>query len=233
MISRIATTAGRVTRQSLHHQRHRMTSKTTMMPHASYIQQNYFSSAASEHVEEDFSDPHDPIFDGTQRSPSQLVGAKASIRRAFTATSNAAGLLTCGGEPLARHASFDPNYIRAQGWIRHHAVGPAVLSPVLISGLVGALVEAAFPHSVPVGHSIQHKRPLIVGVEVCAKLEVTSVEEKAKEVASPNPDLSPSHKDDGYQVQLETKVVRVRDDEIIACGTHTVWIPDYLQQTKC
>ena len=242
----LSATAACVTRQSSLFNRQtslHLTSRPTLnnalYRNVAATRSHLFSSVASNHDEEssfqDPQDPHDPtgdLFDGTHRSPSELLGAKASIRRAFTATSNSAGLLTCGGEPLARHASFDPNYSRAQGWIRHHAVGPAVLSPVLISGLVGALVEAALSHSVPVSHTMKHKRPLIVGVEVCAKLEVTSVKEKAKEIASAtNP--SSSRKDDGYEVQLETKVVRVRDDEVIACGTHTVWIPDYLQQTKC
>jgi hypothetical protein len=93
---------------------------------------------------------------------SNWIGKTASIKRAFMAGSNAQGLLTCGGEQLARHASFDPEYSRAQGWIHNHAVGPAVISPVLISGLVGALVEAAMSHSVPVSCSMRQVRPLIV-----------------------------------------------------------------------
>jgi hypothetical protein len=91
-----------------------------------------------------------------------LVGKTASIRRVFGSGANAQGLLTCGGEELARHASFDPDYTRARGWIRNRAIGQSVLSPVLISGLVGALVEAAFPQSVPVTCSTHQIRPLIV-----------------------------------------------------------------------
>jgi hypothetical protein len=96
----------------------------------------------------------------------ELVGKTASIRRTFGSRSNAQGFLVCGGEALAKHASFDLDYGRAQGWIRHHAVGPAVLSPVLIAGLVGALVEAALPQSVPISSSMKQIRPLIVGVSV-------------------------------------------------------------------
>jgi hypothetical protein len=91
-----------------------------------------------------------------------LVGKTASIGRVFGSRANAQGLLTCGGEELARHASFDPDYSRARGWIQNRAIGPAVLSPVLISGLVGALVEAALPQAVPVRCSMHQVRPLIV-----------------------------------------------------------------------
>ena len=93
-----------------------------------------------------------------------LVGKKAQVRRIFGPRANSIGLLTAGGEALAKHASFDPQYYRARDWIRTHAVGPAVLSPVLISGLVGALVEAACPQSIPISCSMQQIRPLIVGV---------------------------------------------------------------------
>lgn len=110
----------------------------------------------------DYKGPQGELFHGEKTLGPSLMGKTASIRRVFGAGSNAAGLLTCGGEQLARHASFDPDYTRAQGWIRHHAVGPAVLSPVLISGLVGALVEAVFSNSVPVSCSVSHLKPLIV-----------------------------------------------------------------------
>lgn len=102
----------------------------------------------------------------------ELLGKTASIRRTFDARSNALGLLTCGGESLAKHASFDPEYDRARDWIQHHAVGYAVLSPVLISGLVGALVEAAVPQSVPMASSMRQIRPLIVGVCHCDYYDV-------------------------------------------------------------
>lgn len=94
----------------------------------------------------------------------ELLGKSAWTRRTFEPRSNALSLLTCGGEALAKHASFDPEYQRARDWIRHHAVGPAVLSPVLINGLVGALVEASVPQSIPVSSSMNQIRPLIVGV---------------------------------------------------------------------
>jgi anti-sigma factor RsiW len=124
----------------------------------------YLSSTMPQRDEDnlDHNGPQGELFHGEKTLGPSLTGKTASIRRVFGAGSNAAGLLTCGGEQLARHASFDPDYTRAQGWIRHHAVGPAVLSPVLISGLVGALVEAVFPNSVPVSCSISHLKPLIV-----------------------------------------------------------------------
>jgi hypothetical protein len=94
----------------------------------------------------------------------ELMGKSAWIRRTFDPRSNSLSLLTCGGEALAKHASFDPEYNRARDWIRHHPVGPAVLSPVLINGLVGALVEASVPQAIPVSSSMNQIRPLIVGV---------------------------------------------------------------------
>jgi hypothetical protein len=94
----------------------------------------------------------------------ELMGKSAWIRRTFDPRSNSLSLLTCGGQQLAKHASFDPEYDRARDWIRHHPVGPAVLSPVLINGLVGALVEASVPQSIPVSSSMNQIRPLIVGV---------------------------------------------------------------------
>ena len=164
-----------------------------------------------------------------------LLGKTASIRRTFDAQSNALGLLTCGGEALAKDASFDPEYDRARDWIRHHAVGPAVLSPVLISGLVGALVEAAVPQSVPHKYSMHQIRPLIVGVEVCAKIEVVAVTDPAESEHGPSPCGSDpnDHEDayerkNGFEVCLRTEVTRVRDGAKIAEGTHTIWIPDYL-----
>jgi hypothetical protein len=91
-------------------------------------------------------------------------GKSAWINRTFDPQTNAVALLSCGGPSLARHASFDPEYKRARDWIRRHPVGPAVLSPVLIQGLLGALVEASVPHAVSISvHMTQH-RPLIVGV---------------------------------------------------------------------
>lgn len=126
----------------------------------------HYLSTTSSYTVEDRDDPDDgPWGDLFGASVGRsLVGKNASIRRTFDAQSNALGLLTCGGEDLAKHASFDPEYERARDWIQHHAVGPAVLSPVLISGLVGALVEAAVPQSIPLASTMRQIRPLIVGV---------------------------------------------------------------------
>jgi hypothetical protein len=157
-----------------------------------------------------------------------LVGATGMIRRTFGPRSNAEGLLATGGAALAAHASFDPDYNRAQDWIRYHAVGPAVLSPILISGLTGALTEAAFPHGVNTAQSMRLKRPLIVGVPVAAMIQVVAVQESRK--------LSPLDDEDeirdgtrkhGYDVVLKTLVTRVRDDCVIAEGTHELWVPDF------
>jgi hypothetical protein len=104
-----------------------------------------------------------------------LVGQIGCIQRTFCPRSNAQAMLVTGGEALAAHASFDPDYKRAQGWIRHHAVGPATLSPILIGGLIGALVEAAFPQAVVVRRAMEHVRPLIVGTDVQAQIEVIRV----------------------------------------------------------
>jgi len=173
--------------------------------------------------------------------PQWITGRSASIQRTYSAGDNAQGLLVCGGSNLAKHASFDPNYSRAQGWIRQHAVGPAVVSPVLISGLIGALVEAALPNSVPIESSMQQIRPLIVGVKVRAEVEVDLAEAKvnvntASAPAMPadtsldyqNGDLSSmknSGKCDGYHIQMTTRVERLQDGAMIATGTQSVWIP--------
>jgi hypothetical protein len=87
-------------------------------------------SSAAVPADADF-DPMGPQGDlfGSHVGPS-LVGKTAKVRRIFGARANSIGLLTAGGEALAKHASFDPEYNRARDWIRQHAVGPAVLSPV-------------------------------------------------------------------------------------------------------
>jgi hypothetical protein len=173
-----------------------------------------------------------------------LVGRTASIRRVFGPGSNAQGLLTCGGEELARHASFDPDYETAKGYIRSRAIGPAVLSPILISGLVGALVEAALPQTVVLRSSMDLIRPLIVGVEVRAVVRVQTVRETHQ--GGDNDGTDSSHSSErqqeqqqqrhhilsstkkGYEIVLSTQVVRVQDDATIAEGTHTVWLSSYL-----
>jgi hypothetical protein len=207
------------------------------------------------HVEDDDDKeeerPTGTLFESSKPSMiQQLIGARGRIRRTFGPRSNAEGLLATGGPDLAAHASFDPDYHRAQDWIRHHAVGPAVLSPILISGLTGALTEAAFPHGVITYQSMKHIRPLIVGVPVAAIIEVIRVTPTTERIqpttgSQLNDNSDPSstavkeeeedddhhpqqHRTHGYDVTLQTVVTRVRDDCIIAEGVHELWVPDYL-----
>jgi hypothetical protein len=176
-------------------------------------------SSASFTFDDDDDSPVGELFQTNKEIGPSLIGQTASIRRTFGPRSNAQVLLTCGGEHLAAHASFDPVYIRAKDWIQAHAVGPAVLSPVLISGLIGALVEAAFPFSVPDSQSMKVLRPLIVGAAVNARIEVNDVIRESEE--------GNRRRENGYQVDLSTHVTRVRDDTVLAEGTHSIWIPDY------
>jgi hypothetical protein len=168
--------------------------------------------------------------DSPTNSVASLIGKYATIRRVFGSRSNAEVMLTCGGSTLAKHASFDPNYHRAQQWIRSHAVGPAVLSPVLLIGLIGSLVEATFPQStVPVGMTFEQSWPLIVGVPVHATITVSGVQESS--AASEDPVSSSSSSPQmGYQVQLDTAIARARDGLVLATGTYTIWIPDYVRK---
>jgi hypothetical protein len=71
---------------------------------------------------------------------------------------------------------------------------------------------------------------LQVGVEVCAKIKVISVVGDFKDAAavSTKPNTSRSERKDGFEVELQTEVVRVQDDDVMAKGVHKVWIPDYL-----
>jgi hypothetical protein len=171
-----------------------------------------------------------------------LMGLQGRIRRTFGAQANADAMLTTGGPALAAHASFDPEYSRAQGWIYQHAVGPAVLSPVVITGLVGTLVEAAFPQGVPLQQSMQHLRPLIVGVAVRAEIEVIQVTPLERPMTSTTEEQEQQGNDDGkdakdttyrrrhgYQVDLKTTVARDRDQVAIAEGRVSLWLPDYLR----
>jgi hypothetical protein len=191
------------------------------------------SSAATSPVTNDVDEPFGDLWDAPKGIGPDLIGKKAKIRRTFGPRSNAQAMLTCGGEALAAHASFDPDYNRAQNWIRHHAVGSAVLSPVLVTGVVGALVEATFPHCVPVSQSMKQHRPLIVGVAVHAKIEVVQVvSSNNDEARAGNRNVERGDEDrydrrNGHQVDLKTTVARVRDDVVIAEGEHSVWIPDY------
>ncbi|KAG7357582.1 hypothetical protein IV203_002270 [Nitzschia inconspicua] len=188
--------------------------------------QSSMTAASHEEYNFDHFQPMGDLFESKLKSGAigqNLVGRTASIRRVFGPSSNAQGLLTCGGEELARHASFDPDYETARKWIQSRAIGPAVLSPVLISGLVGALVEAALPQTVPLSSSMNHFLPLIVGVEVCARIEVDYVKEATRRGT-----LGTENVDNGYEIGLTTQVVRVQDDAVVSEGTHQVWMPGYL-----
>lgn len=156
-----------------------------------------------------------------------FVGKTASIKRVFGPGANAQALLTCGGEELAQQASFDPDYETAKDWIRSRPVGPAVLSPTLISGLVGALIEASFPQTVPMNNSMNFIHPLIVGMEVSASIRVESVHETKRAGSGATNGLYGTT-DLGYEILLSTEVTRAIDGVTIAEGHHTVWIPGYL-----
>jgi hypothetical protein len=151
-----------------------------------------------------------------------LIGATGSIERTFGSNDNASGLLATGGSGLAAHASFDPNYLRAKQWITNHPVGNSVLSPIFLTGLTGALTEAAFPQAVITSQSIRQHLPLIVGVPVRATIEVVHV---TKATTTTTTHHNQSH--NGFHIHLKTKVTRVRDDAMIAEGTHDLWVPDY------
>jgi hypothetical protein len=197
---------------------------------------NTDTDAAIDDTKDEYA-PAGDLFDPAKEIGPNLTGQTASIQRSFGPRSNSQAMLACGGEALAAHASFDPDYARAQGWIRHHAVGPAVLSNVLVTGLVGALVEATFPEAIPVSSFMKQLRPLIVGVSVNAKIQVEEVldtnrHEKDSGKERERPARGEEDRYDrryGYQVNLKTQVSRVRDDAVIAEGKHSIWIPDYLR----
>jgi hypothetical protein len=76
-------------------------------------------------------------------------------------------------------------------------------------------------------------RPLIVGVEVCATIEVVSVKDPEQAPEQDEPECAGQKQDlyersNGFEVCLKTQVARVRDGAPIAEGTHSIWIPDYL-----
>jgi hypothetical protein len=168
------------------------------------------------------------------------IGQYATIRRVFSSRNNAAIMLTCGGPILAKHASFDPHYPRAQQWIRSHAVGPAVLSPVLLTGLIGSLVESIFPHStVPVSMTWNQVHPLIVGVPVYATITVMNIVRTSTSsesvptttpttMTTPQPPISNTIHPLGSQVELASSITQVRDRKVMAQGSYTIWIPNYL-----
>jgi len=143
---------------------------------------------------------------------------KYTARRTFAANSNAQVMLTCGGESLAAHASFDPMYSRARTYIRNHAIGPAVLSPILVSGLSMTLIEATLPQSIFVKNEMKQHLPLIVGVEVEASIEVVSVIESPETMGNTS----------GHELEVKTQVKRVRDGALIADGSQTIWLPHYI-----
>ena len=137
-------------------------SQTKHQNYRNVSRSNTNSSRLEDSIENENEGPTGDLFNA--KIDTDLVKKYASINRTFGPGCNAEAMLTCGGKELARHASFDPHYSRAKDWIRYHPVGPAVVSPVLISGLLGALVEAAIPQSIPLGSSIELVSPLIVGV---------------------------------------------------------------------
>lgn len=151
---------------------------------------------------------------------------KYTVRRTFTANSNAQVMLTCGGESLAAHASFDPLYSRARTYIRNHPVGPAVLSPILISGLSMTLIEATLPQSIFVKNEMRQHLPLIVGVEVEASIEVVSVKTSPEQIKTGSSELEEAiGHTSGHELGVKTQVKRVRDGAIIADGSQTIWLP--------
>ena len=164
----------------------------------------------------------------------KLLSTEAKVRRTFSPNSNASAMLVCGGKELAAYASFDPEYKRAKGYIHNHAVGPAVLSPILISGLVGALVESTLPQSVFISGNMKQLRPLIVGVEVEASIKVVSVKNCNEETMRNTSNDEHSYvggaffdRYHGFELVLDTQVKRVSDGAIVSSGNQTVWLPDY------
>jgi hypothetical protein len=170
-----------------------------------------------------------------QSKPPNILHKKAFVRRTFSPNSNAQALLVSGGEGLAANASFDPEYSRVKNYIRNRPVGPAVLSPILIQGLIGALVEATLPQSFFVENRLKQIRPLIVGVEVEASIEIVSVlpstgrgdvfEYDDGVAAASREEKTTS--DNGYKVNINATVHRVSDGQLIAEGEQIVWLPDF------
>ena len=177
--------------------------------------------------------PKGELFDESSRIQTKtqdLVGCSGRIRRVFGPQSNASVYLTCGGPELASHASFDPNYDQAKQWIRARPIGSSTISPVLIQGLVGTLVDAAFPQTVSMESSLRHVRPLIVGTEVEASVTVVDVKLQHQPASLNNIHQNYFNEEAGYEIELQTSIRRVQDDALIAEGSHKVWIPNYLKQ---
>jgi len=159
-----------------------------------------------------------------------LIGKSASVKRIFGAQNNTQALLACGGPNLAANSSFDQNYVHAREWIQQHPVGPAVGSPLLASGLIYALVEASFPQCVSITSSFTQIRPVIVGIELEATIQVDSVKATAKRNSYDEAAIygaDDMKKPGGFEVFLKTGIVRVRDQVKIVEGSQLIWIPDY------
>ena len=211
---------------------------------------NFSAPAAASHyhvVGVDDNQPQGDLFDNLHDdtsnksySPCQdWIGKTGRIKRTFGAQANADAMLLCGGAALAAHASFDPQYQRAAQWIHNHAVGPAVLSPVLTSGLIHTLTEAAFPHSVPLAQSMQQVRPLIVGVSVYATITVEHVTHRMRHHEEHDNNnnnnehakhAAPYAQQGGFQIDLRAVVSRVRDDVVISQGQVSIWLADLQHQ---
>ena len=69
-------------------------------------------------------------------------------------------------------------------------------------------------------------------MEVCAKIEVVAVTEykasREEEEHHTTTTKDYSNHRDGFDIQLNTQVIRSQDDAVIAEGLHSVWIPSYL-----
>ena len=214
--------------------------------HGNHISRHFSAPATSLPVQQD-NEPQGDLFEDQGHPSADWLGRTGRIKRTFGAQANADAMLLCGGAALAAHASFDPQYARAQDWIHNHAVGPAVLSPVLTSGLIHTLTEAAFPNSVPISQEMRQIRPLIVGASVYATITVTAVtnrlrggggtdtvdhdaEDADASVSSSNstPDVYAQQR--GYQIDLQAVVSRVRDGVVISQGQVSIWLADLQQQ---
>lgn len=77
---------------------------------------------------------------------------------------------------------------------------------------------------------MKETRPLIVGVPIVATIEVTQVidNRNAKQTSQEQreQECDVYNRSQGYQINLSTKVLRLRDEAIIAEGSHSIWIPE-------
>lgn len=64
---------------------------------------------------------------------------------------------------------------------------------------------------------------------MCAKIEVTGISDDATGCKSSATTRDIFERKNGYEVQLTTQVMRMRDGAAIAEGTHAIWVPDYLR----